>query len=258
MSGDNKRKFKSRAEYDAYVEAKRKRQEQLNDPTFQPPANYQAPDIPNKPASEPIKPKQVITYQKPVYHQPVERTPYQPPVNSAPPTPITHQQFQRPQPQPQIIYQQPYPAQTHRNLENTPGIEFHGQPKLKIGGMKFRRAFFWFMALLMLCQMCYVVTTIFSVAGDNLSGQQSYDPYTNPANTVGFMQDLTVLGLTGIASYVVVLCSGMMFFAFALLAWRNGAGIRQARLNHKQLMMMYQTRYSVYNPSYDRDDPYGY
>jgi hypothetical protein len=286
MSGDNKRRFKSRAEYEAYIEArKRQRLEQLNNPKFQPPPDYTPPEVPAKPASDdPVKPIDIVTYKKPVYIHPTKITrqssedentqyikvsnqQYQRPVQPAPivhqqyqrptqPTPIAHQQYQLP---PQIIYEQPNYArqQIYRNVENTPGIEFHGQPKLKIGGMQFRRALFWFLAMLMLCQMCYVVTTIFSVAGDNLSGNASYDPVTNPANTAGFLQDLTVLSLTGIASYAVVLCSGMLFFLFALLAWRNGAGIRQARLNHQQLMMMYQTRYSVYNP-YDNDDPYGY
>lgn len=219
---DNKRRFKSRAEYEAYIEArKRQRLEQLNNPKFQPPADYQAPYIPARKSSD------------------------------------EHHQFQRPQPQ--IIYQQSsynQPPQQYRNIEHTPGIEFHGQPKLKIGGMKFRRAFFWFLALLMLCQMCYLLTTIFTLAGNSVSGQTSYTQ--TPEGMTGLFQDITVLGLTGIFSYVAIVCSGMLFLMFALLAWRNGAGIRQARLNHQQLMMMYQTRYSVYNPSYDRDDPYGY
>lgn len=101
--------------------------------------------------------------------------------------------------------------------------------------MKFRSRLFGFLALIALIWICYGTSVYTSNFSDFLNrptpvpeGSLSSEERANiqaAGTTIG-----TGLGIG------IVLCTGLPFFAlFALLAWRNSAGIRKERMHQEQL-----------------------
>ena len=93
--------------------------------------------------------------------------------------------------------------------------------------MKFRQRLFWLLAFL---SLAYVVGT-FALAGDSAAeGEETRTETEQTFYEVG----------TGIGVGVVTMCGGALFFVFALMAWRNGVGVRNKRQHEETLAVQQQ------------------
>jgi hypothetical protein len=117
--------------------------------------------------------------------------------------------------------------------------------ELKIGGMVWRRRIFWGLA---------IISLLFILGGLGISSE-AYDQTV----TKGLAENTYALGTTareaydagtvigagiraGIGMSASLCISGFLFLVFALLAWRNGAGIRTAKRHHEQIQAIREGR----------------
>lgn len=113
--------------------------------------------------------------------------------------------------------------------------------ELKIGGMVWRRRIFWGLALLSL---------LFIVAGLGVFSEAHEQTVTQGLADTGYAEGTTAraayeAGATigaGIGMSASLCIGGFLFLVFALLAWRNGAGIRTAKRHYEQIQAIREGR----------------
>ncbi|GEM_PF-2380656 len=99
----------------------------------------------------------------------------------------------------------------------------------RLRGLKTRRTIFWILTTISLMYLCYGVTGT-SAAVDSVVSQSTA---TTEAEQAGTAIGVAIGGGLGLAFF---LCTGLpFFFIFALLAWRNGSGLRTERRHLEML-----------------------